>query len=67
VLCLLASQRDPESYVADATPLNRNAPRYSGDIDTFHDREERVAAAALNDVKILESAGIVLHGSVNYP
>src|SRR5580658_1231138 len=57
VLRLLASQRDPESYVAGATPLNRNAPRYSGDIDIFHDREERVAAAALNDAKILEAAG----------
>jgi hypothetical protein len=45
VLRLLASQRDPESYVAGATPLNRDAPRYSGDIDVFHDREERSYAA----------------------
>ena len=44
ILGLLASQRDPESYVAGATPLNRNAPRYSADIDIFHDREERVPA-----------------------
>jgi hypothetical protein len=57
VLRLLASQRDPESYVAGATALNRDAPRYSGDIDIFHDREERVAAAALNDAKILQAAG----------
>jgi hypothetical protein len=57
VLRLLASQRDPERCVAGATPLNRNAPRYSGDIDIFHDREERVAAAAWNDAKILEAAG----------
>src|SRR5437764_449393 len=48
ILSLLASQRDPESYVAGATPLNRDAPRYSSDIDVFHDREERVATAALN-------------------
>ena len=54
VLRLLAAQRDPESYVAGATPLNRDAPRYSGDIDIFHDREERVAAAAINDAKALE-------------
>ena len=32
VLRLLAAQRDPESYVAGATPLNRDAARYSGDI-----------------------------------
>jgi len=57
VLRLLASHRDPESYVAGATPLNRNAPRYSGDIDVFHDREERVAAAALLDAKALEMEG----------
>jgi hypothetical protein len=40
VLRLLAAHRDPESYVAGATPLNRGASRYSGDIDAFHDREE---------------------------
>jgi hypothetical protein len=57
VLRLLASERDPESYVAGATPLNRDAPRYSSDIDVFHDREERVASAAINDAKILEAAG----------
>lgn len=57
ILRLLAAQRDPESYVAGATPLNRDAPRYSGDIDIFHDREERVARAALTDAKILEAAG----------
>jgi hypothetical protein len=57
VLRLLASHRDPESYVAGAAPLNRNAPRYSSDIDVFHDREERVATAALEDSKSLEAAG----------
>jgi hypothetical protein len=57
VLRLLAAHRDPESYVAGATPLNRDAPRYSGDIDVFHDREERVAAAALSDAQALAAAG----------
>ena len=57
VLRLLASHRDPESYVAGATPLNRDQPRYSGDIDVFHDREERVATAALEDSKTLEAGG----------
>jgi hypothetical protein len=47
ILRLLAVHRDPESYVAGASPLNRNAPRMSADIDVFHDREERVAAAAM--------------------
>jgi hypothetical protein len=57
VLRLLASHRDPESYVAGATPLNRDAARYSDDIDVFHDREERVAAAALHDAQALTEAG----------
>jgi hypothetical protein len=47
ILRLLASHRDAESYVAGSTPLNRDAPRYSNDIDLFHDREERVARAAV--------------------
>ena len=50
ILCLLASRRDP----------NRNAPRYSGDIDVFHDREERVARAAAEDGALLEKEGYTL-------
>ena len=57
ILRLLAAHRDPESYVAGASPLNRDAPRISADIDVFHDREERVAAAALNDTQALTAAG----------
>jgi hypothetical protein len=57
VLQLLAAHRDPESDVAGATPLSRNTTRYSSDIDVFHDREERVAAAALHDANVLETAG----------
>jgi hypothetical protein len=57
VLRLLASHRDPESYVGGSTPLNRAAPRFSGDIDVFHDRQERVTQAALNDAAVLEAAG----------
>ena len=44
ILCLLARNRDPESFVAGAVPLQQDGPRYSSDIDIFHDREERVAA-----------------------
>jgi len=45
ILGLLAAHCDPESHVAGASPLNRDAPRYSADIDVFHDREDRVVAA----------------------
>jgi hypothetical protein len=57
ILRLLAAHRDPESYLAGSTPLNRNTLRYSGDIDVFHDREEQVAAAALSDANSLLEAG----------
>jgi hypothetical protein len=57
ILRLLASHRDPESFVGGSTPLNRNTLRYSGDIDVFHDREERVSAAALEDARTLQAAG----------
>ena len=60
ILRLLASQRDPESYIAGSTPLNRYASRYSSDIDVFHDREERVARAAAEDSALLEHAGYAL-------
>ena len=60
ILRLLASHRDPESYVAGSTPLNRTAPRYSGDIDVFHDREDRVAQAAEQDAALLQDRGYSL-------
>src|SRR5438067_193381 len=60
ILRLLASHRDPESYVAGSTPLNRDTPRYSADIDVFHDREERVAQAAELDSTLLQQHGYAL-------
>ncbi len=60
ILRLLAAHRDPESYVAGSTPLNVDAPRYSGDIDVFHDREERVAQAAQADAGVLLAEGFDL-------
>jgi hypothetical protein len=57
ILRLLAAHRDPESYVAGSSPLNVDAPRYSADIDVFHDREERVARAAAEDSAVLQAAG----------
>lgn len=56
ILLLLAAHRDPESYVAGAVPLNRDGPRFSKDIDIFHDREERVAVSAAADASLLEKA-----------
>jgi len=60
ILRLLASHRDPESYVAGSTPLNRDTTRYSADFDVFHDREERVARAAEQDGAWLQEHGYAL-------
>jgi hypothetical protein len=60
ILRLLAAHRDPESDVAGSTPLNRNASRFSGDIDIFHDREERVREAAELDSGLLQDRGFLL-------
>jgi hypothetical protein len=37
VLRLLAAERSPDSYIAGAVVINREGPRFSGDIDIFQD------------------------------
>src|ERR1019366_10668715 len=58
ILRLLATHRDPESYVAGSAWVTQNGPRYFGDIDIFHDREERVARAGQEEVAVLQAAGV---------
>ncbi len=60
ILRLPAQHRDPERYVARSAPLNRSASRYSGDIDIFTDREERVREAAELDSVLLQERGYTL-------
>jgi hypothetical protein len=60
ILALLAAQRNPESYVAGAAMLNLDGPRFSEDIDIFHDREEAVARAAEADAARLAQDGYAL-------
>lgn len=57
LLLLLAAHRSPESYIGGAAVLNREGPRYSADIDVFHDREEAVAKAAEADAELLVNSG----------
>jgi len=61
ILRLLSAHRDPESYIAGSSYLTRQGARYSGDIDIFHDREDRVARAASEDVATLEAAGLAVN------
>ena len=60
ILRALAAHRSPESYVAGSTPLHRDGPRFSGDIDIFHHHEEQVALTAEQDAAILTTKGFVI-------
>jgi hypothetical protein len=60
ILRTLAAHRSPESYVAGSTPLHRDGPRFSGDIDIFHHREEQVAVAAAADATTLTGSGFTI-------
>lgn len=60
VLRLLAAERSPDSYIAGGIAINREGPRFSGDIDIFQDTERRLEAAAEADAKTLTDAGLKL-------
>ncbi len=59
VLRLIAGNRSPESYLAGATVIHRgdNTPRYSRDLDFFHDLAESIALNAEKDTATLRAAG----------
>lgn len=59
VLRLLADHRSPDSYVAGGTVVNQapNTPRFSNDIDLFHDPSASVVASAATDIATLEGHG----------
>ena len=57
VLRALAAQRSPDSYIAGGVAINREGPRFSGDIDIFHDSEARLESAAKADAAALTAAG----------
>jgi hypothetical protein len=60
VLRLIAAERSPDSYIAGGIALNREGPRYSGDIDIFQDTEQRLQDAAVADERTLTAAGLKL-------
>ncbi len=45
VLRLLAAQRSPDSYIAGGIAINRQGPRFSADVDIFHDSIARQESA----------------------
>jgi hypothetical protein len=69
VLRLLARNRDPNSFVAGGTVINRDvdSPRFSRDIDIFHDAEEAVRISFERDSGLLEVSGFDISTTINQP
>lgn len=69
VLKTIAGNRSPESYLAGATVLHRgeDTPRYSQDLDFFHDLAESVANSAEQDAATLKAAGYTLDWLLRTP
>lgn len=67
LLRLLAAHRNPESYVAGATPLARGGPRFSHDIDLFHDRELAMQGAVNADAALLAQSGLRIEWTRRFP
>jgi hypothetical protein len=57
VLKALAAQRSADSYVAGGIAINRAGPRFSADIDIFHDSENRLGIAAQADQACTGASG----------
>ena len=58
VLRVLAAERSPDSYIAGGIAINRTGPRFSSDIDIFHDTEQRLESAVAADGETLRQAGL---------
>lgn len=68
-LLLIAGNRGPESHLAGATGIHMSpeAPRFSHDLDLFHDTEEAVATAYGKDSEILENNGYKIELLLSQP
>ena len=69
ILRLLAQNRSPESYVAGATVLHQipDSPRFSEDLDMFHDVEDSVVRSAEFDVAVLDANGFAIEWILRQP
>ena len=69
VLRCIAANRSPESYLAGATVLHRDrkSPRFSQDIDLFHDVEDSIARCAEQDAATLRDAGYPVAWTLRTP
>ena len=68
-LRLLAARRTPDSFLAGGTVLNAgpDTPRYSRDLDIFHDLETSVVTSAAADAASLQQAGYTVEWLLRQP
>jgi hypothetical protein len=66
---LLAAHRNPDSHVAGGVVINRSdaSPRYSADLDLFHDAVESVAVCANADAAELIKRGLAVEWQIRQP
>ena len=64
---LISKSRSPESFVAGGVPINLDGPRFSADIDIFHDRPETLKHTAAADIAELERHGMKVDVFRNFP
>ena len=69
VFRIISGNRSPDSYVAGASVIHReaNSPRYSHDIDLFHDASDAVAISSTKDAESLRSAGFEVRFILQQP
>jgi Nucleotidyl transferase AbiEii toxin, Type IV TA system len=69
VLRLIAANRNPDSFIAGGTVINRrpDSPRTSRDIDLFHDAQESLRLSFQRDAEVLSAAGLRLTVLVDQP
>ncbi len=69
VLRLLAAIRTPESHFGGGIAINRaeDSPRFSEDVDLFHNAAEAVSAAATADAEVLRNAGFQVDWLIQQP
>lgn len=69
ILRLLATNRNPESFIGGATVLNQrdDSPRSSEDIDVFHDSEASLQYGAEKDEETLRENGYNVEVLLNRP
>lgn len=68
-LRLLSRNRGPESFVAGGLAINAapGSPRYSADVDIFHDAQQSVVISCNADLQTLADAGFTIERLVSLP